>query len=225
MGAVCTRRCGFCAVGSGKPEPIDKGEPAHVAEHARSLGLKHVVITSVTRDDLHDGGARHFVETISAVRAAIPVARVEVLTPDFQGDAESIDLVCNARPDIFNHNVETVERLTPSVRSAARYRRSLDVLRRAKGTLGGGFIKSGIMLGLGERMDEVRATLEDLRGVGCDFITIGQYLPPSRNALPVADYVDPEAFDELREVAGEMGFRRVFAGPLVRSSYMADAMV
>lgn len=225
MGDICTRRCGFCAVVSGKPEPLDSDEPRRVADHARSLDLRHVVITSVTRDDLTDGGAKHFVETICAVRAAIPKARVEVLTPDFEGNPASIELVCDACPDVFNHNIETVERLTPTVRNAARYRRSLDALRCARNRLVGGSIKSGFMLGLGERMDEVREALEDLKGVGCDFVTIGQYLPPSRNAFPVIDYIEPSVFEDLKMEAEEMGFKRVFAGPLVRSSYMADAMV
>jgi lipoyl synthase len=180
-----------------------------------------VVITSVTRDDIDDGGAEHFVATIRMLREGLPTATIEVLTPDFQGSTDSIRRVCDAGPDVFNHNLETVARLTPLVRDGASYRRSLDVLAYAHAHGSVGRIKSGLMLGLGETRDEVLNTLKDLRDAGCSFVTIGQYLRPSRGALPVAAYLTPEVFNEYAEVGQSMGFTRVMAGPLVRSSYHA----
>ncbi len=221
MGALCTRRCGFCAVTHGTPSALDPDEPARVAAHAAELGLAHVVITSVTRDDLDDGGAGHFVATIRMLRAHLSGATIEVLTPDFHGDRNAIHRVCDASPDVFNHNLETVERLTPHVRDGASYRRSLDVLACAHAHGSTGRIKSGLMLGFGETRDEVVHTLEDLRRAGCAIVTIGQYLRPSRHALPVVEYVPPEVFCAYADIGLSMGFARVMAGPLVRSSYHA----
>ncbi len=227
LGDVCTRHCRFCAVpGTDRPEPPDADEPDKVAQAARRMGLRYVVVTSVTRDDLPDGGADHFARTIRAIRRELPDARVEVLTPDFQGDEASLRTVLDARPDVFNHNVETVPRLYDTVRPQADYRQSLAVLRRAGQLAESGparvFTKSGLMVGLGETDEEVRAVLADLRQAGCDIVTIGQYLAPSRDHLPVARFVEPAQFDAYRRQAMEMGFRAVAAGPFVRSSYHAE---
>lgn len=224
LGTRCTRRCGFCSVTPGDPMPLDPAEPVKVAEAAREMGLKYVVVTSVTRDDLPDGGAGHFAATIRAIRDALPGARVEVLTPDFQGDTRAVDIVLSAAPDVFNHNVETVPSLYGRVRPRAIYRRSLDVLRHAKENSGGALTKSGLMLGLGEGMDEVRAVLMDLRAAGCDMLTVGQYLRPSRHGLPVVEYVRPEVFEALGDEARGMGFRFVASSPLVRSSMNAEEL-
>jgi lipoic acid synthetase len=224
LGSSCTRNCGFCAVVSSAPQLLDPKEPENVAAAAAEMGLRYVVITSVTRDDLADGGAGHFAETIKAVRGALPSAKIEVLTPDFQGDEASLRTVLDAHPDVFNHNVETVERLYPAVRPAAVYRRSLALLRRAADLAPDIFTKSGFMLGLGETPAEVTLLLRDLRDAGCDFITIGQYLRPSRNKLPVVEYVRPEVFEDLRIRALDMGFAYVASGPLVRSSMNAEEM-
>lgn len=225
MGRVCTRDCRFCAITMGKPEALDPEEPSRIAKQAAALGLKYVVVTSVTRDDLFDGGASHFVQTINAINAEIPDAGIEVLTPDFDGRQESIRSVCNARPQVFNHNIETVERLTPKVRSHASYRRSLEVLSNAASLSGNTKVKSGLMLGLGETRSEVEKTLCDLRKAGVELVTIGQYLRPSRDALPVAEYIRPEIFDEIKELGLDIGFKQIMAGPLVRSSYLADSFV
>ena len=224
MGACCTRNCGFCSVTSSLPGPLNRNEPENVAGAAAEMRLRYVVITSVTRDDLPDGGAGHFADTIRAVRRRLPSTKVEVLTPDFMGDVEALKTVLEAGPDVFNHNVETVQRLYPQVRPQADYRRSLDVLRRAKGIAPDIYVKSGFMLGLGERSEEVIGLLEELRQSGCDFITIGQYLRPSRNNLPVVEYIRPEVFEELRLKALDMGFRYVASAPLVRSSMNASEM-
>ena len=221
LGRQCTRNCRFCAVKPGEPEPVDPGEPERVAGAARELGLRHVVVTSVTRDDLPDGGAGHFAACIEAVRRNCPGAAVEVLTPDFRGSRAAVATVVAAAPDVFNHNVETVPRLYPAVRSQAVYERSLALLRLVKELDGSINTKSGFMVGLGEREEEILAVLEDLRGVGCDMVTIGQYLRPSREHLPVAEYVPPERFGTLAERARAMGFTHVAAGPLVRSSFHA----
>ncbi len=222
-GDRCTRACGFCAVTTAKPLALDPAEPARVAQATRRLGLKHVVITAVARDDLADGGAEHFRQTIAAVRAVSPGVVIEVLTPDFNDRDDAIRIVLEARPRIFNHNLETVRRLTPQVRSRATYDRSLSVLRKAK-TLGpaGLLTKSGLMLGLGETQPEVLAALGDLRQAGCDILTLGQYLQPTREHLPVAEYIPPAAFAEYGRVANGLGFLHVASGPLVRSSYHAD---
>lgn len=222
MGSKCTRKCGFCSVRSELPETLDPREPERVARASREMGLRYVVITSVTRDDLNDGGARHFAASIAAVRKHLPAAKVEVLTPDFQGVRESIGVVTRCSPDVFNHNIETVPRLYPMVRPQANYRRSLSLLSYVKKNAPDLLLKSGIMLGLGERLHEVREVLKDLRAAGCDIITIGQYLRPSKSNLPVAEYLIPEIFEELRFWALSRGFRHVLSGPMVRSSMNAE---
>ncbi|MCL6613204.1 MAG: lipoyl synthase [Firmicutes bacterium] len=221
LGRECTRDCRFCAVRPGEPGPPDPSEPERVAAAARELGLRHVVVTSVTRDDLPDGGAGHFAATIGAIRALCPEVTVEVLTSDFGGDPAAVAAVVAARPDVYNHNVETVPRLYPAVRPGARYERSLDLLRLVKELAPGMRTKSGLMVGLGETGEEILAVLADLRAAGCEMLTIGQYLRPSRNHLPVAEYVPPERFAAWAERARAMGFVHVAAGPLVRSSFHA----
>lgn len=226
LGNLCTRGCGFCSVPKGSPEKrefsLDPGEPANVARMAAQMRLRYVVITSVNRDDLPDGGSHHFAETVRQVRAALPEAQVEVLTPDFEGDLDAVSRVLAAGPHVYNHNMETVERLYRRVRPQARYQQSLDVLAHAKRTRPDILSKSGLMAGLGETADEVRQLLQDLRGAAVDVATIGQYLQPTRRNLPVAQYVTPEQFDRYRDCGLELGFKMVFSGPLVRSSYMAD---
>jgi len=221
MGEACTRSCGFCAVRSEQPGPLDAGEPERVAQAVSRLKLRYAVLTSVTRDDLPDGGAAHFAATIRTVRAHRPDCQVEVLIPDFQGDARALATVVAEHPDVLNHNVETVPRLYSDVRPQAAYDRSLELLRRAKELNLEQRTKSGIMVGIGESLDEVHATMRDLRGVGCDILTIGQYLRPSLLHLPVARYYEPAEFEALRTFGGEIGFLHVEAGPLVRSSYHA----
>lgn len=225
LGEVCTRRCRFCAVGQGTPQPVRADEPAALAEAAAKLDLRHVVITSVTRDDLPDGGAGHFARTIGALRQRLPQAVVEVLVGDFAGQAEAIDAVLAAGPDVFNHNIETVPRLYPAVRPQADYRRSLGVLSRAAAArLPQQLVKSGLMVGLGETPAEVAAVMAELRQAGCDVLTIGQYLQPARDKLPVAEFIPPAQFDAYRKDALAMGFVAVAAGPFVRSSYNAQAV-
>jgi lipoic acid synthetase len=224
LGDVCTRRCGFCAITTGRPIAVDWGEPLRVAEAIKALGLRHAVITSVARDELLDGGAAIFAATIRAIRRLCPETSVEVLIPDFKGDPEALRRVMDARPDILNHNIETVERLSPLVRPQARYRRSLDLLKRAKG-YGTSLTKSGMMLGVGETIEEVEQSMADLREVGCDILTIGQYLRPSHDHLPVVTYYPPEEFLRLKRVGLSMGFTHVESGPLVRSSYHAEDQV
>lgn len=221
MGGVCTRNCRFCAVESRPPAPLDPDEPRRVGEAAARLGLSHVVITTVTRDDVADGGAAHFVATIEAVRAAVPEASVEVLTSDFAGRAESVDTVAAARPDVFNHNVETVPRLYAEVRPEADYERSLRVLERVHETQPDLPTKSGLMLGLGETHDEVLEVLGDLRAHGVTLLTLGQYLRPSPAHLPVAEFVEPAEFARLAKEAYALGFAAVASAPFVRSSYHA----
>ncbi|HLK09925.1 MAG TPA: lipoyl synthase [Candidatus Binatia bacterium] len=225
LGAVCTRNCGFCAVRHGRPETVDVEEPERVARAVERLGLRHVVITSVDRDDLADGGAAHFAATARAVKARLPECRVEVLVPDFRGNLGSVATVAAAPVDVFNHNVETVPRLYRRVRAGARYERSLAILREARARRADWLTKTGLMLGLGEREDEIIRVFDDLRVVGCDVLTIGQYLRPSSGHLPVERHVPPEEFDALRGRALAMGFHHVEAGPLVRSSYHAWAHV
>lgn len=221
MGPGCTRNCRFCAVQHGPSGPPDPWEPFRVAEAAHSLGLRYVVVTSVTRDDLPDGGAAIFAATIRAIRKKIPDVLIEVLIPDFQGCQGSLLTVVEARPDVLNHNIETVERLYPSVRPGAVYERSMQLLRRAKGCDASLPIKSGLMLGLGESPEEIHQTLRDLFGAGCTLLTLGQYLQPSADHIPVERFVTPAEFDNWRETALAMGFSRVASGPLVRSSYHA----
>lgn len=222
LGSSCARGCGFCNVPEGNPPPPSPEEPEKVARMARDMRLRHVVITSVTRDDLQDGGSAHFAATIRAVRAAVPQARIEVLTPDFQGYTDAIACVVGAQPDIFNHNLETVARLYPVVRPQAGYRRSLDVLRLVRHHTPRVVTKSGLMVGLGEDAREVEELLGNLREAGVEIVTIGQYLRPSRRNLPVTAYVPPEQFEAWRGYALSIGFRAVASGPLVRSSYLAE---
>jgi len=224
LGDACTRDCRFCAIPhAAQPLPPDPDEPARLAEAAAALGLRHVVVTSVTRDDLPDGGAAHFAAVIRAVRARLPQASVEVLVPDFQGDRTAADVVLAAKPDIFNHNLETVERLHPSVRPQADYRRSLAVLTQA--AQGAARVKSGLMLGLGETDAEIAATLRDLRAAGVALLTLGQYLAPSAAHHPVARFVPPAEFDRWRDDALALGFACVAAAPHVRSSYHAEELL
>ena len=222
LGDSCTRRCRFCAVTQGTPERPDPDEPRRVAETAARMSLNYIVVTSVTRDDLADGGAGFFAETIRLLRARRPSARIEVLIPDFQGDEAALRTVLDARPDVLNHNLETVARLYPEVRPQAIYDRSLELLRRTGSRAPGMAVKSGLMLGLCERPDEVESALHDLLGAGCQILTLGQYLQPKRDCLPVARFVPPGEFDAWREVAFKMGFAQVASSPLVRSSYHAE---
>jgi lipoic acid synthetase len=226
LGNVCTRPCSFCSVAKGVPLPVEDDEPERVAEAAVRLGLRHVVITSVTRDDLPDGGAEHFARCLEAVRRRLPHATLEVLTPDFLGQVAAIDRVIAARPHVFNHNLETVPRLYRLVRGRADYRRSLQLLARVKQHNPHIVTKSGLMLGLGETIDELFDVFADLRAHGCDILTLGQYLAPTLNHnIPVDRYVPPEEFDELARLARHLGFRQVVAGPFVRSSYRAADML
>ena len=220
-GDKCTRNCGFCSVTTQRPGVLDPTEPQRVAEAAHRLGLKYVVITSVDRDDLPDGGAAHWVATIRAVRETLPDARVEVLTPDFKGSTADIEAVAALRPDVYNHNIETVPRLYRTVRPGSKYQRSLDLLKYVKAFDAGIKTKSGLMTGLGETMDEIVEVLHDLRAHDVDFVTIGQYLRPSPRHLPVEKYYHPDEFQALKRAGEELGFAMVAAGPFVRSSYHA----
>jgi len=223
MGDICTRRCPFCDVAHGRPEPLDADEPRHLAETIQAMGLKYVVITSVDRDDLRDGGAGHFVDCIREVRALNPEIRIEILVPDFRGRMDrALEIMRDAPPDVFNHNLETVPRLYREARPGADYQWSLDLLKRFREQHPGVPTKSGLMLGLGETREELLEVLQDLRDHGCDMLTLGQYLQPSRHHLPVTRFLSPEEFDELGEQARAMGFRQVASGPMVRSSYHAD---
>ncbi|MFO8056663.1 MAG: lipoyl synthase [bacterium] len=221
LGSRCNRGCGFCAVESGPHEPVDPDEPEALAEAARELGLRHVVVTSVTRDDLADGGAVQFARVIRSLRERLSASTVEVLVPDFGGEENALRTVMEAGPDVLNHNLETVFRLYPEARPRADYRRSLDVLRAAAGMSDEMILKSGLMVGLGETKREVKEALRELCGAGCRIVTIGQYLQPRKDKLPVARYLEPAEYDEFVEEGEGMGLQ-VFAGPLVRSSYMAD---
>src|SRR5271168_5089274 len=221
LGDICTRRCGFCAVPKGRPEPIDLDEPRRVAEAVATLGLKHAVVTSVNRDDDNIGSARIFAETIREIRELTPDCRVEVLIPDFQGIEESLRIVLDARPDVLNHNTETVPRLYRSVRSGARYERTLRLLENAKKLSPGIVTKSGVMVGLGETITELVEVFRDLGSRGVDILTVGQYLRPSRDHLPIALFYTPEEFRYLKDEALRFGFRHVESGPMVRSSYHA----
>jgi len=225
LGNVCTRRCGFCAVQKGAPLPVDYDEPERVAEAVEAMGLKFAVITSVNRDDRADGGAEMFALVIQAIRRRIPGCGVEVLIPDFQGNLSAVETVMQARPDVLNHNTETVPRLYRQVRLGARYERSLDVLEHAKRCAPSTPTKSGLMLGLGETAEEVLQVMRDLRAHQVDILTLGQYLRPSPKHLPIVRYVDPAEFAEFRQAGREMGFAHVEAGPLVRSSYHASDAV
>jgi len=221
LGKVCTRSCRFCAVGKGRPGPADPGEPGRVAAMAKALNLKHVVITSVTRDDLADGGASQFLATVNALRQALPSASIEVLTPDFRGSRESLSVVLSGKPEVFNHNLETVPRLYPMARPGADSRRSLSVLAFAKKHSPNLTVKSGIMAGMGEDRREIIELMKELKDAGCSVLTIGQYLAPSRAHWPVARYYEPGEYRELKEAGEKIGIEFVFAGPLVRSSFNA----
>jgi lipoic acid synthetase len=221
LGDICTRRCGFCAVPKGRPEAIDWDEPRRVAEAVATLGLKHAVITSVNRDDDNVGGAKVFAETIREIRELIPDCRIEVLIPDFQGLEEPLKIVLDAQPDVLNHNTETVPRLYRSVRSGARYQRTLDLLENAKKFSPGMVTKSGVMVGLGESSEELIEVFRDLGTRGVDILTVGQYLRPSKDHLPIARFYTPDEFVYLKDEALRFGFRHVESGPMVRSSYHA----
>jgi lipoic acid synthetase len=223
MGDTCTRACAFCNVKTGLPGPLDGGEPGRVAAAVAKLGLKHVVVTSVDRDDLPDGGAEHFARTIRAIRKASPETTVEVLTPDFLRKPGAVEVVMAARPDVFNHNLETVPRLYLNIRPGARYFASLRLLDRAKELAPDGFTKSGLMVGLGESREEIMQVMDDLRAAGVDFLTVGQYLQPTRKHAPLARFWSPEEFKALESVARAKGFLMVSASPLTRSSYHADS--
>jgi len=226
MGDVCTRDCPFCAVKSGTPSQLDPDEPLRVARQVKEWGLKHAVITSVTRDDLPDGGALHFAKVIHELRRHCTSTRIEVLVPDFEGDFRSLKVVCGTKPDVFNHNIETVERLTPDLRDKrSSYKRSLTILETASKLLSNSPIKSGIIVGIGEEDREIKQCLKDIHKTGCRALTIGQYLQPSLKNPPVKRYVEPEKFDEYRKLALDIGFNHVFSGPFVRSSYMADSFI
>jgi lipoic acid synthetase len=226
LGNLCTRGCTFCSVPKGSPAKrefaLDTAEPANVGRMARDMGLQYVVITSVNRDDLEDGGSHHFAQTVREVRKGLPHARIEVLTPDFCGDLDAVARVLDAEPDVFNHNMETIARLYRKVRPQADYRQSLEVLAFARAYRPGALTKSGLMVGLGETAEEVNELLRDIRSAGVDVATIGQYLQPTRRNLTVAEYVTPRQFELWREYGQSIGFKMVFSGPLVRSSYMAD---
>ncbi len=222
LGDICTRNCAYCSVKKGLPARIENSEPANIVEAVGRLNLKHVVITSVTRDDLEDGGAAHFARTVRMIKKMYSGVVVEVLTPDFQGDIDCIRQVAESGPDIFNHNIETVTRLYRQVRPQADYFRSLNLLKFIKDNYPGIYTKSGLMVGLGENRDELESTFDDLIAHSCDILTIGQYLSPSRNNIPVAEYIHPDEFKYLEKVAFEKGFLYVMSGPFVRSSYNAD---
>jgi lipoic acid synthetase len=219
LGDICTRRCHYCSVETGRPQAVDHGEPLRVAEAVKALGLRHAVITSVNRDELPDGGAAIFAETIRQTRRLSPHCTIEVLIPDFEGNEQALATVCAEKPDILNHNIETVRRLFPSIRPQGKYQRSIDILACAKQY--GMMTKSGLIIGMGEIHDEIHEVMRDLRAVGCDIMTIGQYLQPTRDHLPVARFYDPSEFALLKEQGVAMGFNHVESGPLVRSSYHA----
>ena len=220
MGNVCTRNCRYCNISCDKPEPLNSKEPQNIANAVKELGLKYSVITSVTRDDLPDGGAEHFAQTICEIRKLTPDTKIEILTPDFKGDAKALDIIIKAKPDVFNHNIETVEKLFKMARPQGNYRRSLKVLKYIKENSNIP-TKSGLMVGLGETEDEIKQTFADLRDVGCDILTVGQYIQPSKKHLEVDKYYTEEEFEHLKELAHQAGFEKYQIAPLVRSSYNA----
>jgi lipoic acid synthetase len=222
LGRICTRGCSFCDVDRGVPLPLDVSEPLHIAEAVKNLGLEYAVITSVTRDDLEDGGASHFAHVIREIKNLNPDCKVEVLVPDFKGDLESLKIVLTEKPFVLNHNLETVKRLYPIVRKGADYQRSLNLLRASKDYDSSILTKSGIIIGMGEEWEEIIELMQDLKDIKCDLLTIGQYLSPSDKHLPVVKYYPPEDFEKLRKTGEKIGFMRVESGPLVRSSYHAE---
>lgn len=224
MGNVCTRNCRYCNIGCEKPEPLDNEEPLRVAQAVKDLGLKYSVITSVTRDDLEDGGASHFAECIFKIRELSPDVRIEILTPDFKGCTNSLDIVINSKPDVFNHNIETARSIFKTARPQGNYDTSLNVLKYVK-EHSNILTKSGLMVGLGESIDDIKSTLLDLQQVKCDILTIGQYIQPSKNHLPVSKYYTLQEFEELKQMAESAGFKHYQIGPLVRSSYRAADLV
>ncbi|MCJ7813910.1 MAG: lipoyl synthase [Candidatus Atribacteria bacterium] len=225
LGNICTRNCKFCAVEKGNPLPLDPEEPRHIAQAAKHLNLKHIVITSVTRDDLPDGGAKHFAQTITEVKKILPESTIEALVPDFEGSWEVLQIVIDAHPEVINHNIETVDRLYKLVRPKAVYKRSLELLRQIKIRDKNIISKSGIMVGLGEEKDEVIKAMKDLREIDCDILTIGQYLKPSPHHLKVSNYIRPDEFEAYRNIGMSLGFKYVASAPLVRSSYHAGEML
>ncbi len=222
MGDTCTRNCPYCDVSHGKPKPLDKNEPKHLAEAVKKLGLKHVVITSVNRDDLKDGGASHFADVVKAIRDSRPECSIEVLIPDFQGDLDALKIVVDSKPNVINHNIETVPSLYPKVRHRGNYQISLKVIKAVKELDKNIFSKSGIMVGLGEEVEEILDVMDDLVSVNCDIFTVGQYLQPSKNHFPVQKYYKPEEFKFLEMEGYKKGFKEVYSGILVRSSFHAD---
>lgn len=224
MGNVCTRNCRYCNIGCSKPESLDINEPEHIAKAVKELRLKYSVITSVTRDDLPDGGAQHFANCIYSIRKLSPYVKIEILTPDFKGDTQALDTIITAHPDVFNHNIETVRELFKTARPQAIYERSLDVLKYIKNN-SNILTKSGLMIGLGETFEQIETTLIDLKNVGCDILTIGQYIQPSKEHLPVAKYYRLEEYEILKSMAQNIGFKHYQIGPLVRSSYRAAELV
>ena len=224
MGGNCTRNCRYCNISCAKPEPLDIQEPKHVAEAVKALGLKYAVITSVTRDDLLDGGAEHFANCIYEIRKICPDTKIEILTPDFKGNKESLDVIIKAHPDVFNHNIEAVDEIFKSVRPQGNYQCSLDVLKYVKEN-SDILTKSGLIIGLGETFEQIEKTLSDLKNVGCDIVTIGQYIQPSKQHLEVAKYYTPDEYEELKALAKKVGIKKYQIGPLVRSSYRAAELV
>ncbi len=222
LGDTCTRNCPYCDVAHGRPKPVDKNEPYHLANAVKKLGLRHVVITSVNRDDLPDGGASHFADVIKAIRDLRPECSIEVLIPDFQGSYKSLKIVAEAKPDVINHNIETIPSLYPKVRHRGDYKLSLELIRRIKEIDDSIYSKTGIMVGLGETKEEIYKVMDDLVNVGCEIFTVGQYLQPSKNHFPVQKYYTPEEFKEIEKVGYEKGFKEVHSGVLVRSSFHAD---
>ncbi len=222
LGDTCTRNCPYCDVAHGRPKPVDKNEPYHLANAVKKLELRHVVITSVNRDDLPDGGASHFADVIKAIRDVRPECSIEVLIPDFQGSYESLKIVAEAKPDVINHNIETVPSLYPKVRHRGNYKLSLELIRRIKEIDSSIYSKTGIMVGLGETKDEIYKVMDDLVGVNCEIFTVGQYLQPSKNHFPVKKYYTPEEFKEIEKIGYEKGFKEIYSGILVRSSFHAD---
>lgn len=223
MGNVCTRNCRYCNISCQKPEPLDENEPMHIARAVKDLGLKYAVITSVTRDDLADGGAQHFANCIYEIRKICPQTKIEILTPDFKNNKASLDTIIASQPDVFNHNIETVKEVFKTARPQGNYQQSLDVLKYIK-TNSDIQTKSGLMVGLGETFEQIRATLEDLKSTGCDILTIGQYIQPSKEHLPVSKYYTLEEYETLKDIARKTGFKNFQIGPLVRSSYKASLL-